>query len=642
MAILLVPSDYPTIADAVAAAMPGDEIDIDASYTGGETVEVAATGLTFMAPAEVTGVTLIAKPGVTAINIVGNAPIDVQCATASQITVNGGEGANVIDIGDSRGWFRGGGGDDVFHTTMPDAGYYWGLADIVGGDGYDSVVVDLSDAETSASMLYAGPHTVIYANHQFLQASEIENLQIAGTRFGDSFNVLEIDSLLIASGDGDDRFTVYGRNGWINGGDGDDRMDADDLGNLIVKNVETLRTLSSSQIIGSIKQFSSFSTIESRGYEGDGPLELRLVGDGGFIDLSGRVHEDVKVVASDLTSGVTLKGGSGDDLLIGSDCPDKLFGGAGDDSLEGGWGADTLIGGAGFDRLYGKIGDDVLILNETGFANGGYDYDTLVLENGGKAYLFAENDVREIEQVNIRDGVTADFSLLAETPGLFKSFSVAGGGVDLTTTELAEMIRLGDGADTVDAGGGDDAIAVSGVGTATIDGGAGDDRLHVQSGAHVFSDATLANVESAVVRGGASLDLSGVTTGMRITSTSAVGASATIVGTAGDDQIRAGAGGDDLAGGAGNDRLVGGAGADTFRFEGSGFGCDRVFADLTMDHIVLTGVATSVDDLHYRATNNGLDVVVTFAGLDPSNAIVLKGVTLADVQAVEDAFFLFA
>jgi Ca2+-binding RTX toxin-like protein len=69
-----------------------------------------------------------------------------------------------------------------------------------------------------------------------------------------------------------------------------------------------------------------------------------------------------------------LVGGSGDDLLIGlggndrlkgEDGNDILLGGDGDDVLEGGKGNDVLIGGAGSDSLDGGPGKNVL-LQESG------------------------------------------------------------------------------------------------------------------------------------------------------------------------------------------------------------------------------------------------------------------------------------
>ena len=244
--------------------------------------------------------------------------------------------------------------------------------------------------------------------------------------------------------------------------------------------------------------------------------------------------------------------------------------------------------------------------------------------------------------MNVGDRSIADFSALGETPGEFRSMSAANGAITLTTTEFGESIRLGKGADILDAAGGDDKIFVSGTGTATIDGGDGFDRLYVQSGLHFFTDDTLQNVEIVTVRGGAGVSLIDMTQGMKIVSTSAAGGHASIVGSAGDDVIRLGAGGDLVTGGAGDDRLYGGAGADSFYFHAGDFGRDQVFADLGADHVVFMSIATSLDDLSYRTAANGLDVVVTVDGLDAkTNSIFLKDVTIEEVRAAEDSFFLF-
>ncbi|MFT4165206.1 MAG: calcium-binding protein [Microlunatus sp.] len=54
-------------------------------------------------------------------------------------------------------------------------------------------------------------------------------------------------------------------------------------------------------------------------------------------------------------AGLRIKGGNGDDVLIGSQGDDDIFGEAGDD---------VLIGGAGRDRLNGGPGDDILLEGE--------------------------------------------------------------------------------------------------------------------------------------------------------------------------------------------------------------------------------------------------------------------------------------
>lgn len=84
--------------------------------------------------------------------------------------------------------------------------------------------------------------------------------------------------------------------------------------------------------------------------------------------------EDRVSVAQEVSIPVTMRGGAGDDFLLGGGGPDKLIGGEGSDRLVGGRGDDRLFGGEGKDTLIGGPGDDVL--------RGGYGKDTLIPGGG--------------------------------------------------------------------------------------------------------------------------------------------------------------------------------------------------------------------------------------------------------------------
>jgi Ca2+-binding RTX toxin-like protein len=66
----------------------------------------------------------------------------------------------------------------------------------------------------------------------------------------------------------------------------------------------------------------------------------------------------------------TIRGGEGDDVLVGGAAADKLIGGPGNDELNGRGGNDVLIGGSGDDTLIGGPGNDIL--------QGGAGHNTLV------------------------------------------------------------------------------------------------------------------------------------------------------------------------------------------------------------------------------------------------------------------------
>jgi Ca2+-binding RTX toxin-like protein len=70
--------------------------------------------------------------------------------------------------------------------------------------------------------------------------------------------------------------------------------------------------------------------------------------------------DDAVVVGHEVLAPATLRGGPGDDKLIGGIGNDKISGGPGADLLGGRAGDDWLYGGAGDDRLYGGSGNDLL------------------------------------------------------------------------------------------------------------------------------------------------------------------------------------------------------------------------------------------------------------------------------------------
>ena len=92
-------------------------------------------------------------------------------------------------------------------------------------------------------------------------------------------------------------------------------------------------------------------------------------------EVNAGADDDRVTVARKVEVPVTLRGGSGDDVLSGGAGDDKLIGGYGSDKLDGGRGNDVLIGGEGNDRLLSGPGDDTL--------RGGYGKDVLV-EGRGK------------------------------------------------------------------------------------------------------------------------------------------------------------------------------------------------------------------------------------------------------------------
>ncbi|MEA3065601.1 MAG: serralysin [Sphingomonadales bacterium] len=320
-----------------------------------------------------------------------------------------------------------------------------------------------------------------------------------------------------------------------------------------------------------------------------------------------------------IANGVTIENatsGSGNDTLIGNAVDNRLDGGAGNDILIAGTGNDTLIGGDGNDVLYfganytsgdhGSAGDgrDAIVLqgnvtvvlsgdNLSGLesislqsgattkfgdtANNFYDFNVTTTDN-----LVAAGQQMIVNAQSLRVGEDLTFDGSAETDGKFLIFAShgldtlkGGAGVDVF---FFEGSRWGAG-DTVDGGGGRDAVVIS----------AGTGLTHIEFAADSFKNIESISVNKALASDQTQkpsyelvLDNGNVTAGGNLilnansltdpTQTVSFDGhkvhdgSLTMFGGAGNDVLIGGDGADLLYGGLGKDNLTGGAGADTFQF----------------------------------------------------------------------------
>lgn len=84
--------------------------------------------------------------------------------------------------------------------------------------------------------------------------------------------------------------------------------------------------------------------------------EARLISS---FEVNAGTGDDRVVVARKVRIPVTMRGGPGDDVLVGGSDDDRLIGGPGNDTLIGRGGDDALYGGPGRDRLHGGRGSDI-------------------------------------------------------------------------------------------------------------------------------------------------------------------------------------------------------------------------------------------------------------------------------------------
>src|SRR5437764_13713168 len=190
--------------------------------------------------------------------------------------------------------------------------------------------------------------------------------------------------------------------------------------------------------------------------------------------VNGGDGNDALAVLAKSTEIVTagLNGGSGDDVLTGSDTGDSLEGGPGNDRLVGAKGGDVMSGGAGNDTLVWNNGDgsdsiDGGAGNDTAEVNGNQtlgDNFTLDPEPGGVKFQrtnlvpFTLDTATERFQVN---GLGGDDAITArDGVGSATLLSVDGGaGADTVNgSDAPDLILGGDGNATLNGGGRHDRI----------------------------------------------------------------------------------------------------------------------------------------------------------------------------------------
>jgi Ca2+-binding RTX toxin-like protein len=376
----------------------------------------------------------------------------------------------------------------------------------------------------------------------------------------------------------------------------------------------------------------------------DGLIAVVVNGGGG--------NDSLAVLAKDTEiSTAALNGGTGDDVLTGSDTGDSLEGLDGNDRLVGAKGGDNMNGGAGNDTLVWNNGDGTDFIegdagNDTTEVNGSPTLgDTFTIEPNGDRVKFRRTNLvgflldasTERFQVN---GLGGDDSLTA-TPGTalpaLTLLSVDGGvGADTVNgSDGPDLILGGEGTDILSGGGGDDRI-VGDRANDTLNGGAGDDTLVWNNGDAtdvVNGDGGRDDVEvNGAPTAGDIFTVQPNATRIRFDRTNLVpfsidiGSSETMHanGLGGDDAISVGQVGSfsvTPSGGPGNDTLTGDGSSETF-LGGSGNdtispggGIDVVFADDGDDTV---NVRDRTADLARGGAGN--DSVVA----DPDNLDILQ------------------
>ena len=264
------------------------------------------------------------------------------------------------------------------------------------------------------------------------------------------------------------------------------------------------------------------------------------------LTLNGQGGDDV-INAQALQAGVlqlTMNGGLGNDLFIGSAGNDLFNGGDGNDTALMGGGNDTFVWNPGDDNdiVEGQAGSDTLLFNGANIAER-----INITANGGRA-LFTRDVANVVMDLN--DTETIEFKALGGADSITVN-DLSGTDVTDVRIDLAASGGGGDGAAdtvTVNATSADDVVVVTGdAGTVTVLG--------------LSARVTIIGFEPGVDRLIINL-LAGDDT---LEASSLAANSILLTGNGGDgsDILIGGEGNDTLTGGAGDDVLLGGPGTDT-------------------------------------------------------------------------------
>ena len=503
--------------------------------------------------------------------------------------------------------FRGLDGDDAFEnfSTIPSVAYGNGGNDVLtggsekdilfGGNGNDRLWASFRVTNTafdfSENEIYGG------AGDDEIQGSGGDDLIFGG--FGDDeiFGFQGDDE--IRGGDGNDFIRGNRDNDRIFGGDGNDTIFGNHGENLIfgglgadvITSHRTNTLQSTDRIVGG----DGDDEIISRGdneeiFGGVGNDTIRIEGED-TTAYGGDDNDEIRVAEDRFLRGLTLFGGTGDDILSGGRAGETFFGGAGNDqifaqgsldTIFGGSGNDVITGGGGADRIFGGNGNDLI----WGDSNGASTFD----DGSDEIFGGAGDDIIRGEG---RDDVIAGEAGNDTIFGLEGDDELYGGEGD-------DLLLGNQGLDILAGQAGNDEVR-GGLDADRISGGSGDDVLRGEAGADVLL-------------GGDGNDQ--------------------LFGLNDDDVLRGGAGIDGLSGGNGRDQLFGGADSDRFLTQ-----IDEVIEDFATEdaQIQLRNSSVLFNAQRIEAIDNGLRTLHLRTG---NNALLTDSlsdnpivITLVDSQA---------
>ena len=343
--------------------------------------------------------------------------------------------------------------------------------------------------------------------------------------------------------------------------------------------------------------------------------------------------DETLTITSVSTKSLTVSGGAGADVIVGSSAADSLNGGAGNDTFTMGANldyTDTIVGGDGTDTLAATTANDINFMKVSGIE---------ALSLAGASTLSSYFDLTGITAVTVNtaaiiNATGSQVGVTYTTSGLDMSIA---GGLGNDTFAFNNTATL-DANDSVYGGAGSDTVVVSNAAasvTPTIDFDTAKVEtvnLGTASGLAATSAETIAltiagltdtTAQTLVVNASVitdSHDAVNITNNAATTTTKF-----SITGGAGNDSLQGSNAADTISGGDGNDTLNGGAGADSLV---GGAGADSfIFAVTDSTNAVVDTLSDFVggtDKINISYTMTGTKFDGTNKGTSASNADALS------------------
>ena len=582
--------------------------------------------------------------------------------------LTGSTGANVVWGGDGNDQLDGGGGNDSLYgdagdDTLKNSGT--GIHYFDGGSGNNTVTYEGFDTALNLSLTSNSNNT--NGNNGTEIFVNIRNL-IGGNK-DDVFSGNELDNQLTGNG-GNDRLSGLAGDDKLFGGEGDDILDGGSGADILNGDAGT-DTVSYASASSGVK-LNLFSPSDGLGdARGDVLTNIEVIVGSNYDDtfvaggdiynrtFKGGLGSDTVDFSSDTgTSGTGITASLADTVtvasggyaqgakfesienLTGTNLGDKLTGNTLSNILKGGQGNDTLVGSLNTDKTLG----DSLYGGSDMAGSGSSGSDTADYSSFGTTNYLTVNmaTLNANGSYTVTIGTGAD----AQKDSLFKIANLKGsqGNDNITGDASANSLSGGDGLDTLKGGDGNDTLNGD-AGDDTLIGGAGQDSFVGGTGNNTVSyedsstgvKASLANASSNTNDAAGDTYIANsiqnlIGTGLADT-LAGDGNANRLEGSNGNDNLNGDAGNDILLGGADNDSLDGGLGDDNLD---GGLGDDILIGGAGAD--VFTGGAGS-DTVDYSGVTTGTSFTIAVLGTGgPSAGTEAVGdVINQDVEIIKGA-----